>query len=126
MVKAKKRIRFRTLALFGAVLLSAAALIFFWRPLTVLSVLSIPARLSLWRAGIQGRYVTLPAHKVHYLVSGEGRPVVLVHGLGGEAANFASWIPQLARNYRVYAIDLLGFGSSDKPRSVNYSMALQA
>lgn len=54
-----------------------------------------------------------------YLVAGEGPPVVLVHGIGLDAAN-VSWkhtIPALAGDRTVYALDLPGHGDSDKPRT---------
>jgi len=48
---------------------------------------------------------------VHYLdFGGEGRPIVLVHGLGGAALNWLAVGPELAQHGRVYAIDLVGFG----------------
>jgi len=42
-------------------------------------------------------------------------PVVLIHGLGATKASFLTIIGGLARNFRVIAIDLPGFGSSSKP-----------
>jgi pimeloyl-ACP methyl ester carboxylesterase len=45
----------------------------------------------------------------------KGRPVVLVHGLGKAAArDWGRVIPALAARYAVYALDLPGFGDSDK------------
>lgn len=55
---------------------------------------------------------------VRYLSAGEGSPVVLVHGIGLDAAA-VSWkyvIPALAGHRTVYALDLPGHGDSDKPR----------
>lgn len=55
---------------------------------------------------------------VHYLVAGEGSPLLLLHGLGVDAAGI-SWrhaIPELAKYHRVYALDLPGHGQSEKPR----------
>jgi pimeloyl-ACP methyl ester carboxylesterase len=40
--------------------------------------------------------------------------------------HFAKLIPYLAENYRVYAIDLLGFGASDKLENVEYGPELWA
>jgi pimeloyl-ACP methyl ester carboxylesterase len=51
---------------------------------------------------------------VHYEVLGRGRPAVLVHGWVG---SWRYWIPtmqQLHLKYRVYAVDLFGFGDSAK------------
>jgi len=44
-----------------------------------------------------------------------GPAVVLVHGFGASAWHWRKNIPVLADNCRVYAIDLIGFGASDKP-----------
>ncbi|KAI5084513.1 hypothetical protein GOP47_0001250 [Adiantum capillus-veneris] len=65
-------------------------------------------------------------HKINYGVAGCGKPIILVHGFGGNAGHFAKLIPYLTDKYRVYAIDLLGFGASDKPESENYGPDLWA
>jgi pimeloyl-ACP methyl ester carboxylesterase len=51
-------------------------------------------------------------------VQGEGEPLVLVHGLGTSAATWAKNIDALARCARVYAVDLPGFGESEKPEEI--------
>lgn len=54
---------------------------------------------------------------LRYLVGGDGPPVVLLHGIGFDAAT-VSWrhaLPTLARDYRVYAPDFPGHGRSEKP-----------
>lgn len=61
--------------------------------------------------------------RTHYVESGEGDPVILVHGGGPGASGAAGWgklLPLLAPHLRVMAIDLIGSGHSDKPR-VDYS-----
>ncbi|MGZ6142095.1 MAG: alpha/beta fold hydrolase, partial [Myxococcales bacterium] len=48
---------------------------------------------------------------VHYAdFGGSGRPIVLVHGLGGSHANWLAVAPRLAAHGRVYAVDLAGHG----------------
>lgn len=42
-------------------------------------------------------------------------PLLLVHGFGASVFHWRYNIPYLAKKYHVYAIDLLGFGLSDKP-----------
>jgi pimeloyl-ACP methyl ester carboxylesterase len=57
---------------------------------------------------------------------GYGPPVVLLHGMGGSTYSFRHLIPHLARRHRVIAIDLKGFGRSDKPFDQAYTTAHQA
>jgi pimeloyl-ACP methyl ester carboxylesterase len=57
-------------------------------------------------------------YKINYRVEGEtGKPpILLVHGFGANVNHFRYQFPTLVdAGYRVYAIDLLGFGASDKP-----------
>lgn len=59
-----------------------------------------------------------------YTVMGEGHPLLLIHGFGATHAHWRKNIPVLAaQGYRVYAIDLLGFGASEKP-ALDYSLDL--
>jgi hypothetical protein len=65
--------------------------------------------------------------KINFRVEGptNGQPILLVHGFGANINHFRFNIPFLAdRGYRVYAIDLLGFGASDKPKNAIYSIEL--
>ncbi len=63
-------------------------------------------------------------YKIQYTVMGKGCPLVLVHGFGASIGHWRKNIPILAAGgYRVFAIDLLGFGGSDKP-PLNYTMEL--
>ncbi|KAK1433396.1 hypothetical protein QVD17_10306 [Tagetes erecta] len=49
-------------------------------------------------------------------------PLLLVHGFGASVAHWRRNIPTLAQTSTVYAIDLLGFGASDKPFGFAYTM----
>ena len=61
-------------------------------------------------------------YKIQYTVMGTGTPLVLVHGFGASMGHWRKNIPVLAAGgYRVFAIDLLGFGGSDKP-ALDYTM----
>jgi pimeloyl-ACP methyl ester carboxylesterase len=57
---------------------------------------------------------------------GRGRPIVMLHGLGASSYTWNAITPQLAKTNRVIAIDLKGFGDSDKPLDEAYSIADQA
>lgn len=53
-----------------------------------------------------------------YSVAGEGEPLLLVHGVyaGASSLEFRANFGELSRGFRVYALDLLGCGFSQKPR----------
>jgi len=70
-------------------------------------------------AGVQDKYATVFGAKLHYLEAGSGPAVILVHGLGGDASNWAPTIGPLSQKYRVIVPDQIGFGKSDKPL-INY------
>ena len=58
--------------------------------------------------------------------SGRGKPIVLLHGLGASSYTWHKIAPELAKTNRVIAIDLKGFGQSDKPLDDHYSIFDQA
>ncbi|HBB30563.1 MAG TPA: alpha/beta hydrolase [Cyanobacteria bacterium UBA8803] len=67
---------------------------------------------------------TWQGHQIQYTIMGTGKPLLLIHGFGASIGHWRKNIPVLAASgYRVFAIDLLGFGSSDKP-PLNYSLEL--
>ncbi len=59
-------------------------------------------------------------------VAGEGKPIVMLHGFGTSSFSFRFIIPSLAKKYKVFAIDLKGFGDSPKPKDGAYSVYDQA
>ena len=63
-------------------------------------------------AGFEERWAEVRATRVRYYAGGQGRPVVLVHGLGGAAATWIAVAPALAERHRVLVPDLPGHGGS--------------
>ncbi|KAG0498418.1 hypothetical protein HPP92_003109 [Vanilla planifolia] len=59
-------------------------------------------------------YWTWRGRKIHYVEQGQGHPIVLIHGFGASVFHWRYNIPELAKKYKVYALDLLGFGWSEK------------
>ena len=64
--------------------------------------------------------------RLFYEEKGQGSPVLLIHGFGASTYTWRHIGPELARNHRVIAVDLKGFGQSDKPFDEHYSVFDQA
>lgn len=69
---------------------------------------------------IPGKYWQWRGHNVYYVKAGEKRsqrpPLLLVHGFGASTDHWRKNIAELQSDFEVYAIDLLGFGRSQKPK----------
>ena len=63
--------------------------------------------------GFEERFVELRGCRVRYLVAGAGEPLVLIHGLGGAAANWLALAPLLLAGRRLVVPDLPGHGASE-------------
>jgi pimeloyl-ACP methyl ester carboxylesterase len=61
------------------------------------------------------RWVQVAGAPVNVIDVGEGDSVVFIHGLSGSWVNWLENIPHFARNHRVIAMDLPGFGHSPMP-----------
>jgi pimeloyl-ACP methyl ester carboxylesterase len=69
-----------------------------------------------WNPSLSPQTTQIKGHTIFYIVKGEGEPLLLIHGYG---AGFWVWEKQvdiLSHSYRVYALDLLGHGFSDRPK----------
>lgn len=67
---------------------------------------------------LPSHYVETAGYRTHFVEAGSGAPLVLIHGSGRGADGLGNWqqfIPYLARDFRVIAYDLVGFGKSDAP-----------
>jgi pimeloyl-ACP methyl ester carboxylesterase len=60
------------------------------------------------------------------LEAGSGPPILMLHGLGGTKVSFLPTVAALAPSFRTIAVDLLGFGDSDKPLGASYGPDFQA
>ena len=59
--------------------------------------------------------------RLHHLEAGTGEPVLLLHGWPTSAHLWRNVMPALAETHRAIALDLPGFGDSDKPLDASYS-----
>lgn len=70
---------------------------------------------------MEDRYVKVGDVNIRYWTMGSGPPLLLIHGLGASVEYWEQNIELLSQHCRVYAMDLLGCGRSDKPR-IEYSL----
>jgi pimeloyl-ACP methyl ester carboxylesterase len=80
-------------------------------------------------AGVEDASVTVNGIRVHFEMEGpaSGAAVVLIHGLGSRAEDWANLAPYFARaGYRVYLPDLPGYGRSERPAGFSYSIPDEA
>lgn len=68
--------------------------------------------------GGETRYYGWNGYDLAYSVAGEGEPLLMVHGVyaGASSFEFRKNFDELSQNFRVYALDLLGCGLSERPR----------
>lgn len=71
----------------------------------------------------ESHYLIVDGVRIHYVDQGEGDPVLMVHGQPTWSYLWRNIIPAIAENHRAIAIDLMGFGLSDKPAHRQYSFA---
>ena len=73
-----------------------------------------------------GATATANGIQTNYLEDGSGdQTVLLIHGSGPGVTSYANWrlvIPALAAKFRVVAPDMVGFGFSERPKDVDYSV----
>lgn len=73
----------------------------------------------------ESRYITVQGFKIHYVESGtRDPPILLLHGIPTHSYLWRNVIPHLSPYARTVAIDLIGFGRSDKPTHINYDLSL--
>ncbi len=69
-----------------------------------------------WNPSLSPQTIQINGHTIFYVVKGVGRPLVLIHGYGAAIWVWERQIEVLSQGYRVYALDLIGHGFSDRPK----------
>lgn len=72
-----------------------------------------------------GRRIRTGTFETNVLEAGSGAPVLFIHGSGPGVSAWANWrlvIPELAKGRRVIAPDMVGFGFTDRPAGIAYTM----
>ena len=68
------------------------------------------------------RFLDLEGLRYHYVDEGQGEPLLMVHGNPTWSFAWRNLIKNLARDYRVLAVDHVGCGFSDKPQDYRYTL----
>ena len=69
----------------------------------------------------EGYFVKAGDTNTHYIRKGNGKPLVLIHGIFSSAFVWHKNIDELSHHFDVIAVDLKGYGYSDKPADGRYS-----
>jgi haloalkane dehalogenase len=70
---------------------------------------------------LSSQFITVEGVKLHYLTGGTGQPILLLHGFPTSSFLYRNVAPYLVEHGQVIALDLPGFGQSDKPLEASYS-----
>lgn len=72
-----------------------------------------------------GLFIEAGGINTHYHEAGEGEPVILIHGSGPGVSAWANWrlvFPILSEHFKLYAPDVVGFGYTERPENITYSV----
>ena len=78
------------------------------------------------RNGIESKRIEVNGLSLHCLEAGTGEPVLLLHGWPTNAQLWRHVLGIASRHRRVIALDLPGFGESEKPLGVRYTYQFYA
>jgi pimeloyl-ACP methyl ester carboxylesterase len=76
---------------------------------------SSPSSSIVGTLSVHRRVIPVFGQRMVYYEAGRGRPLILLANLGSDSNAWFQNFPELARHYRVIAVDLVGMGQSDKP-----------
>lgn len=74
---------------------------------------------------VESKFASANGVRLHYLVVGQGEPVLLLHGFGQSSHMWRPLMRELAKSHTVIAADLRGAGESDAPED-GYTKAAMA
>ena len=73
----------------------------------------------------RGRFIELDGHQTHFIEMGQGEPLILIHGFFYDTHMWDNNMDVLAQHYKVYVMDLWGFGYSTR-EMLDYGYPLYA
>lgn len=77
--------------------------------------------LELFGSGFREQFYDAGGTRTRAIEAGEGEPLLLLHGTGGHAETYQRNVAPLAKHFRVFALDMIGHGFTDRP-DLTYSL----
>ncbi len=74
-----------------------------------------PTRID-WNSALIPKTVRVDGHTIFYTVKGEGNPLILIHGYGAGIWVWEKQMEILSQHNQVYALDVIGYGFSGRPK----------
>ncbi|WP_461481383.1 alpha/beta fold hydrolase [Porticoccus sp.] len=105
--------------------LAALLLLVFFDRLFPATAARLALGLERGRSGLKRHTAVAGSFTMPYLEGGQGEPLVLIHGFGGDKDNFTRIARFLTPHYRVIIPDLPGFGEASRDLNADYSIAGQ-
>ncbi len=84
-------------------------------PLCLVLLLVVGLAPTAYAQAPSGKVVAVNGIEMYYETSGQGQPLVLLHGFNGSGTMWAKMVPDFARQYQVIVPDLRGHGRSTNP-----------
>jgi pimeloyl-ACP methyl ester carboxylesterase len=78
------------------------------------------------RSRSTSKFVTVDGTRLHFLIKGAGRPVVLIHGNPGSGQDWTRLFGPLAAHHKTIAFDRPGHGRSERPKQIDATVEVQA
>jgi len=86
----------------------------------------IASRVAHDHAQAQSKFVKVDGARLHFVIKGAGRPVILVHGNPGSCQDWARLYTPISSRYQAIAFDRPGHGHSDRPNHRDITVDIQA
>lgn len=78
------------------------------------------------RPQLASKFVTVDGTRLHFVIRGAGRPVVLIHGNPGSTQDWTRVFGPLATGHKIIAFDRPGHGQSQRPKHGDTTVEVQA
>lgn len=69
----------------------------------------------------KGQFIKVDGKQVHYIEKGTGKPIILIHGFLYHTVMWEKSIDALSEKFKVFVIDLWGWGYSERLADLGYS-----